>query len=452
MFYSTSLPYTGDATAYFAAIADLPWAIWLDSGGQGRCDILCAQPVATLVTRGDTTEIWDAAGARSSRDDPFDLVRGQLGTLLSPLPNTPFAGGAVGYWGYDLARRLIKLPVVARDAEHLPEMAIGIYDWAVVLDHQRGSARLVSRQRHPDTALVLPEILARLEDGHASERAGFRVAGPALSNFSEASYRSAFEAVQAYLRSGDCLQVNLAQRFAAPASGDALRAYLELRRLSPAPYSAFLDLPEVQILCASPERFLRVRDRMVETKPIKGTRPRQSDARRDAQMARELQQSDKDRAENLMIVDLLRNDLGQSCAPGSIQVPRMFEVESFAQVHHLVSTVTGRLAEGHDVLSLLRNSFPGGSVTGAPKRRAMEIIEELEPNRRGVYCGAIGYVGYDGNMDTNIAIRTLVYSKNEIRCWAGGGIVADSVCESEFQETLHKAAGMLKLLQHFSAA
>jgi para-aminobenzoate synthetase component 1 len=191
---------------------------------------------------------------------------------------------------------------------------------------------------------------------------------------------------------------------------------------------------------------------MVETKPIKGTRPRQSDARRDAQMARELQQSDKDRAENLMIVDLLRNDLGQSCAPGSIQVPRMFEVESFAQVHHLVSTVTGRLAEGQDVLSLLRNSFPGGSVTGAPKRRAMEIIEELEPNRRGVYCGAIGYVGYDGNMDTNIAIRTLVYSKNEIRCWAGGGIVADSVCESEFQETLHKAAGMLKLLQHFSAA
>lgn len=447
--YSVPLPYTPDATGYYAAIANLPWAIWLDSGGLGRYDILCAQPVTTLVTRGVQTEISDAAGVRYSADDPFDLLRLQLGEPAEAMPGIPFAGGAMGYWGYDLARRFVMLPVQAQDAEHLPDMAAGIYDWAIVLDHQQKTARLVSRLREPATAQVLPQILARLQLGHNCQPEAFSVHGRIRSNFTRVAYQSAFDAVQRYLHEGDCYQVNLAQRYAAHASGDALQAYLELRRLSPAPYSAFLSMPHCRILCASPESFLRVCAGRVETRPIKGTRPRMADAQQDMQAAQELQHSSKDRAENLMIVDLLRNDLSKSCAPGSVQAPRLFEVESYAQVHHLVSTVTGQLAEGQDALELLRSCFPGGSVTGAPKQRAMQIIEQLEPHRRGVYCGAIGYVGYDGNMETNIAIRTLVYAENEIRFWAGGGIVADSDAAAEYQETLDKAAGMMELLRQF---
>ena len=426
--------------------------MWLDSARLSRYDILCAQPVATFVTHGASTKITNATGMRYSTDDPFDLLRRQLGRPVTAMPDIPFAGGALGYWGYDLARRIMALPVQAKDIERLPDMAVGIYDWAIVLDHQEKTAQLVSQQRESATAQVLLQIIARLQGNGDAHQQAFKIHGYIASNFTRTGYETAFDAVQRYLHEGDCYQVNLAQRYAAHASGDALQAYLELRRLSPAPYSAFLNLPQTQILCASPECFLRVREGAVETKPIKGTRPRTTDALRDAQVAHELRHSNKDRAENLMIVDLLRNDLGKSCTPGSVQVPKLFEVESFAHVHHLVSTVSGRLADGQDALALLRNCFPGGSVTGAPKQRAMEIIEQLEPQRRGVYCGTIGYVGYDGNMDSNITIRTLVYSDNQIRFWAGGGIVADSGADAEYQETLDKAAAMLELLRRFGGS
>jgi para-aminobenzoate synthetase component 1 len=451
MLYSSPLPYQSDASAYFAALRDLPWPAWLDSGGSGRYDILVAQPVSTLVTQGDQTEIRDSSGVRYSADDPFALVRKELGEPIAPMPEIPFAGGALGYWSYDLARRDHPIPSIAQDAEQLPDMVIGVYDWAVVLDHQELSARLVSRQRYPATAKVLPQILERLgaHSLSAQSEAPFCVKGAISSNFTPVAYREAFDVVQKYLHAGDCYQINLAQRFVAQAFGDAFEAYLELRRLSPAPYSAFLDWPQARILCASPERFLQVQQGRVETKPIKGTRARSAEAAEDARLAQELRHHPKDRAENLMIVDLLRNDLGKCCIPGSVRTPKLFEVESFATVHHLVSTVEGQLQSGRDALDVLRGCFPGGSITGAPKQRAMEIIEKLEPHRRGVYCGAIGYVGHDGNMDTNIAIRTLVYSGNEIRCWAGGGLVADSQCDAEYQETLDKAAAMLELLRRF---
>ncbi|MBL0037477.1 MAG: aminodeoxychorismate synthase component I [Nitrosomonadales bacterium] len=449
MLYSASLPYAANAAAYFAAIADLPWAVWLDSGGRGRYDILCAQPIATLVTHGTYTEITNATGVQRSASDPFDLLRQQLGASVAAIPGIPFLGGALGYWGYDLARRLFTLPTQAQETEHLPDMMVGIYDWAIVLDHQEKTTRLVSQQRERGTEQVLPQILARLQQNSNAPQEKFKVYGRIQSNFTRAGYKSAFDAIQRYLHAGDCYQVNLAQRYAASASGDSLQAYLELRRLSPAPYSAFLNFPQAQILCASPERFLQVQQGRVETNPIKGTRPRLNNPYEDTKMAQELGHSDKDRAENLMIVDLLRNDLGKSCTPGSVQVPKLFALESFAQVHHLVSTVTGQLAPGRDALALLRDCFPGGSVTGAPKQRAMQIIEQLEPHRRGVYCGAIGYIGFDGNMDSNIAIRTLVFADGEIRFWAGGGIVADSDADAEYQETLDKAVAMLKLLQQY---
>jgi para-aminobenzoate synthetase component 1 len=220
-----------------------------------------------------------------------------------------------------------------------------------------------------------------------------------------------------------------------------------LRRTNPAPYSAFLDLPFAQVLCSSPERFLTLRGDRVETKPIKGTRPRATDPALDAALAEDLARSAKDRAENVMIVDLLRNDLGKCCVPGSVRAEPLFAIESFASVHHLVSTVTGRLAPGRHAADLIRACFPGGSITGAPKHRAMQIIEAIEPHRRGVYCGCIGYLGFDGTMDLNIAIRTLLCTGEQIYAWAGGGIVADSAVESEYQESFDKAAALLAILE-----
>ncbi len=437
-FYSVELPYRTDSAHYYAAVADLPWAVWLDSGGMARYDILTAAPQRTLVLDRET-----------ACNDPFASVRKQLGEQVAPIANVPFAGGALGYWSYDLAQRMSALPRAEVDAKLPPDMAIGIYDWALVQDHQQHTARLVSHQRYAETADLLPRILQRLTSSRTISDGTFRVHGKITSNFTPDRYASAFAAVKNYLQAGDCYQINLAQRFSASATGDALSAYLKLRSLSPAPYSAFLNLPQVQILCASPERFLRVQSGKVETRPIKGTRPRSSDAQQDIRLADELRNHPKDRAENLMIVDLLRSDLGKSCVPGSVRVPKLFEVESFANVHHLVSTVEGKLAYGRDALHVLRDCFPGGSVTGAPKLRAMQIIDELEPNCRGIYCGAIGYVGFDGNMDSNIVIRTMVYFDSEIHCWAGGGIVADSDMAAEFQETMDKASAMLELLRIF---
>lgn len=437
-FYLAELPYRYDAASYYAALADLPWAIWLDSGGMARYDIITADPRYTLVQNG-----------KSSAGEPFALLRDELGVRAEPMADIPFAGGALGYWGYDLMRPGSTIPESDRNTGLLPDMAIGIYDWALVLDHKQHTARLVSYQRYAETAHLLPQILIRLQNKPALPPDDFRVHGKITSNFTPDSYVSAFASVQNHLKSGDCYQINLAQCFSAAASGNALGAYLRLRGLSPAPYSAFLNLPQVQILCTSPERFLRVQNGSVETKPIKGTRPRSSDAKRDSQLAEVLRNHPKDRAENLMIADLLRNDLGKNCTPGSVRVPKLFEVESFANVHHLVSTVEGKLAAGRDAIDLLRDCLPGGSVTGAPKLRAMQIIERLEPDRRGIYCGAIGFVGFDGNMDTNIVIRTLVYSGDKVRCWAGGGIVADSEAAAEYSETLDKAAAMLDLLQNY---
>ncbi len=451
MLLSISLPYRPDAGAYFDAIRDLPWAAWLDSGGCGRYDILVAEPVATLTTTNGKTTVCTGGLNEDADEDPLNLIHEQLGEIEEPLPNIPFAGGALGYWGYDLARNFYHWPAIASDEEHLPEMAVGIYDWAFVIDHQQQRAQLVSRQRHAETVNILPQIMQRLRGAAAAIqfRNDFLVQGSIKTNLDPEHYRREFEVIQKLLCEGDCYQVNLAQRFAAKATGDAFAAYLELRRLSPAPYAAFLDWPELQVLCVSPELFLQVRHGMVETRPIKGTRARSPDSAEDLQRVQTLSRHTKDLAENLMIVDLLRNDLSKGCATGSVRTPKLFEVESFSNVHHLVSTVEGRLRQDHHALDLLRDCFPGGSVTGAPKQRAMEIIEQLEPHRRGIYCGAIGYVGDDGTMEINIAIRTLVYSHHEIRGWAGGGIVADSQCEAEYQETWDKASAMLEVMQYF---
>ncbi|MGZ8256989.1 MAG: anthranilate synthase component I family protein, partial [Gallionella sp.] len=374
-FYSLDLPYTPHAAVhYFARLRALPHAVWLDSAGLARYDILCAAPHCTL----------DSKGA----EDAFAQVRAALGEPLTSVANIPFAGGALGYWSYDLARQTFAL--TPREQDDFPLMSVSIYDWAFIIDHQLKRCRLVSHLRYADTPKLLSQMEQRLRGDSPEPVHDFAVHGEPISNFSTASYCAAFEQVQGYLHAGDCYQINLAQRLSAQASGDAYIAYLALRDLSPAPFSAFMNLPKLQILCASPERFLSVKNGWVETKPIKGTRPRHADKTQDAALADELLHHPKDRAENLMIVDLLRNDLGKNCVAGSVRVPKLFALESYATVHHLVSTVQGKLAAGRDALDVLCDSFPGGSITGAPKQRAMHIIDALEPDPRGVYCGVIG--------------------------------------------------------------
>ena len=449
------LPYFEDSAALFMPWADRPWAAFLDSGfphsRQGRFDVIAADPLCTLVTRGNLTEIRQGENTRFSPDDPFELIKQALGDSVETDSRLPFYGGAIGYFAYDLARRLEKLPAIAADEENIPDMVVGIYDWAVVVDHMERRTWLVGLGRDPATLVRWPHLCHGFSQIPIINwpHEGFRVLEETQSNMDRALYSGAFRRIQHYIHEGDCYQVNLAQRFSAQCQGSPWTAYETLRHINPAPFSAFLNFPTVQILSSSPERFLKVTDGLVETKPIKGTRPRSPNPEEDMYSLQALQESLKDRAENLMIVDLLRNDIGKNCQPGSVHVPRLFATESYATVHHLVSTVRGKLVEGHHALDLLRGCFPGGSITGAPKIRSMEIIEELEPHRRGVYCGSIGYIGCDGSMDSNIAIRTLVHSDHLIRFWAGGGIVVDSDAEKEYQECYHKAAAMLTLLNHF---
>ena len=443
------LPYFADSAELFDGIAGKPWSVFLDSGfpgnHHGRYDIIAMDPVCTLVTRGRVTEVAAQGETLVSREDPLQLLKEKLLPVISKQSHLPFNGGAIGYFSYDLARRLEKIPEQAKDAEHIPEMAVGIYQQAVVVDHQQQQTWLVGNQTNEQQWQVLVEQFSEIKKSSAKDH--FQVLGEIQSNMTLADYAHAFDRVKYYLQEGDCYQVNLAQRFSCQCSGDPWLAYRELRQVNAAPFSSYLNTPDVQVLSSSPERFLSVVDGQVETRPIKGTRPRKELQEDDQQQISVLANSLKDRAENIMIVDLLRNDISKTCRDGSVQVPELFAVESYATVHHLVSTIKGILNADQHALDLLSGCFPGGSITGAPKIRAMEIIEELEPHRRGVYCGSVAYIGFDGNMDSNIAIRTMVHSGNTIRFWAGGGIVYDSVLQEEYQECFDKAAAMLNLLQ-----
>ncbi|MEM9384709.1 MAG: aminodeoxychorismate synthase component I [Pseudomonadota bacterium] len=454
------LPYAPDSARQFQHLSAQPWFVFLDScvprAPLGRFDVLAARPRATLCTRGGVTAVREGGDLQLSDADPLELLRERMGPRQPEVPDLPFCGGALGYFGYDLGRRFERLPTVAERDVDLPDMAVGVYDWAVVVDHRERRTRLVAPQARDEAwwARVHGLVTGGVSWG-GSERvaaAGYQLIGECVANLTPQTYAEAFARIKGHIRAGDCYQVNFAQRFSAPVAGDAWSAYRQLREVTPAPFSSFMRLPDGAVLSSSPERFLKVRRGVVETRPIKGTRPRQLGAEADRAMAEELYRSEKDRAENVMIVDLLRNDLGKVCRPGSVRVPELWKLESFERVHHLVSTVTGELEEGADAIELLRHCFPGGSITGAPKIRAMEIIETLEPHRRSVYCGAIGYLGVDGSMDTNIAIRTMAWHGGMLHGWAGGGIVADSALDAEYQESFDKASGMLALMRREQAA
>ncbi len=442
-----------DIPRFYQVLRRLPWSCWLDSGNGeylaqgGRYHILSADPRVRLIFQGGGTVLEYQDGRRQhSREPVLQLVRELLAESTAGTASPPFGGGVMGYFSYDLGLRLQGLE---SGQGELPELALGLYDWVLVHDLETRQSWLCG-----DLGQVPGGLVQALENsaGETAPRVFQPRAKGISAQLSPGDYARAFRRIQHYLREGDCYQVNYAQRFSLPFEGDPFALYLAMRAQNPAPYGALLELPFASILSSSPEQFLRVDNGKVRTRPIKGTRPRGATPEQDRLLVRELTQSVKDRAENLMIVDLMRNDLGRVCKPGSIQVPDLFKVESYPTVHHLVSTVTGRLAEGEDALSLLAACFPGGSITGAPKRRAMEIIQELEAGPRDIYCGSIGWMDSQGNMDTSIAIRTLRLSGGQAVYHAGGGIVADSRLDEEYQESLDKAAAFFKLFDKESRA
>jgi para-aminobenzoate synthetase component 1 len=455
-------------------LADLSHLLFLDSAERlpslGRYSFITADPFSWLCVRrgrimGDVAEHHHV--------DPLAVLGERLkrwqSENIAGLP--PFQGGAAGLFGYDLCHHLERLPRPSRDEFQTPDLAVGFYDWVVAFDHGQRRAWIIStgfpetepaRRRHRAQrrlrAVRAGLVGAATVRERPSSNRSLTVAAPTglhplpsfpdvFSNLDRAGYLAAVRRAIEYIHAGDCFQVNLSQRLLHRATLTPLELYQRLRSCNPAPFAGYFDLGDFAIASASPERFLRVVDGRVETRPIKGTRPRGSTEVEDARQRDELLRSAKDRAENVMIIDLLRNDLGRVCAYGSVQVAAVCRLESYRTVHHLVSEVVGHLRPGLGSIDLLRAAFPGGSVTGAPKVRAMEIIAELEPTARGPYCGSLGYLGFNGSMDTNILIRTITLGRGWMQFPVGGGIVADSTPESEYEETLHKAAGLLRALR-----
>ncbi len=456
---------TLDIEEAFLRLSRLPHCLFLDSARRhpslGRYSFLTADPFDYFELPSDGS---DALAELARRTAPWrsDTIPG--------LP--PFQGGAAGLFSYDLGRSLEKLPAPRFDEFEAPALAIGLFDVVLAVDHLDGRAWIISHG--------FPEVDSAARRRRAAERIEqFRAllqgpispapfAAPAIdrlplerlapqhvvpgpegltSNFSAPEYLSTVRRAIEYIRAGDVFQVNIAQRLLYPANGHSVPLYLRLRRRNPATFAGYFDLGPTQIVSASPERFLRVHDSQVEARPIKGTRQRTARPEADLFSGDELMQNEKDRAENVMIVDLLRNDLSRVCRPESVRVTELCRLEIYEFVQHLVSAVCGTLAEGRNALDLLRSSFPGGSITGAPKVRAMEIIAELEPTARGAYCGALGYLGFDGSLDTSILIRTITAARGWWQAPVGGGIVAQSQCEREYEETWHKATGLLRALQ-----
>lgn len=441
------IPYSPDTCELFDRIRDLPGAALFDSAyphsNTGRYDILTACPLDA------TLPVFDANAneqqARSFFNDLRNFHHEHYREIHTATQDIPFCGGILGYIEYEAGYALNKLspPVTRTDRSPAHLQA---YEWAVVQDHLLKRSVLaalpsVSNKRKRDLSM-------RLRVTSPSPQPLFNLTTPFVSNFSCEQYEQAFDIIKGYIFAGDCYQVNLAQCFSTTYNGDPWTAYRALRAIAAAPFSAYITTGQNDaVLSLSPERFIALHGHHVETSPIKGTRPRHSDVKADEAAANELRSSQKDRAENLMIVDLLRNDLGRSCVPGSIHVDKLFELQSFPTVHHLVSTISGELKSERSAWELLRDSFPGGSITGAPKRRAMEIIAEVEPHSRQAYCGSMLYVSADGRMDSNIAIRTLVCRDKNISCWGGGGIVADSQQQQEYVETYDKVGKFLHTLE-----
>ena len=439
------------------------YPFFLDSGMDphklGRFSFLSSNPFLILKSKNGKTCIAKEGREESFKGNPFEVLKELLAKYSVPKTTEapfPFTGGAVGYFGYDLRHHIEKLSRKAIDDIGLDDLSLGFYDTAVVIDHLLGKTYIVSTgfpeldeaKREKRARKRLLDLKARLASRVLTEpsEAASCAETKLESNFKKDDYLKAIEKAKDYIAKGDIYQVNLSQRFSSSLNCDPFDLYLRLRSINPAPFAAYLDFGEAKIISASPERFLSLRNGVIHTRPIKGTRPRGADASEDSVLAHELLESAKDKAEHLMIVDLERNDLGRVCEFGSVRPTEFITLEKYSTVFHLVSTVSGVVKSGMDAVDCLTNCFPGGSITGAPKIRSMEIIDELEPTSRSVYTGSIGYISFTGDMDTSIVIRTILVKNNQLYFQVGGGIVTDSDPEAEYQETLDKAKALITAL------
>ena len=446
-----------DPAGLALALGSWDGAALLEGGQDHGWNVLAAEPRLVFEA---TDADWAILGEGFERRGTGDVLDA-LGTLLArfrladprddPGPEPPrFRGGLIGYVGYDFAPSLEHLPRKAPRDSRMPDVRFALYDTFAIVDERAGTATLEAHDLLGEGDSALRRRLDRWRsrlDAPAKPPSVSRLHGPLASNFSRDEYLIAARRALEYIRAGDIFQVNLSQRFSATGALDPLDLALRLKRVSPSPFGALLRWGDCALVGASPEWFTITEGDRVVTRPIKGTRPRGSTPAEDARLAEELRASPKDRAELTMIVDLERNDLGRVCRYGSVRVREALAVESFAQVHHLVATVEGRLRAGAGPVDLLRATFPGGSITGAPKIRAMEIIDELEPTRRGAYTGSVGYFSKGGASAFNIAIRTMLVEGDRVSYQVGGGIVADSVPEAEFVETLDKGKGLRAVLE-----
>ncbi|MEP3348408.1 MAG: aminodeoxychorismate synthase component I [Marinomonas sp.] len=458
-----NLPYQTSLLSFFSAVRDLPYPALLDSNHEHfsdtQYDILVANPLARIrPSQNDVSSdliTWRDKPLYELQNthNPMDLLN-ELMTLICQEPwaksapkELPFTGGLLGYYGYESGHFVEKLPDTVKHDIQLASLDMGLYAWAVISSHQEKTTQLVLTPWCSDEEAE--ELVKHFTSAKSDTLKDFTLKTPFTSNMTEGEYAEKFAAVQEYIQSGDCYQVNLAQRFSSTYQGDTFTAYQALRDVCPTPFSAYLEVsPEQSLLSHSPERFLLCDKGRVESKPIKGTIARGATPEEDKANANWLIASEKNRSENLMIVDLLRNDLGRTCLTGSIKVPKLFALESYANVHHLVSTVEGAIDQADQAIRVFHQSFPGGSITGAPKIRSMEIIDELEPHQRSAYCGSIAYFSSNGQMDSSISIRTLVADHGNLHCWAGGGLVADSKCQEEYQETFTKVGKLTHTLEH----
>lgn len=447
-----SLPYRRDSAHWLRRLADQDFVVFLDSGlatqAEARYDILSALPSAHRLVQNPEQAFSEARELLSQHA----LTRADYRALQ----HLPFCGGLIGCLGYQAGR---PHPDPARHPapQTSPCAVLGLYEWAIIVDHQQAQTSLFVLPQCPPAirsqvlALIAGAEIAGADtaaDDTASATgaaASFALTQAFTSLMSRQQYAQAFQRLQHYIHAGDCYQSNLAVAFGAQFRGAPEQAYLQLRQRSRSPFSAFIKVGELAVLSLSPERFISVRDARAFTQPIKGTRKRLQDPQQDQAAIDELMTSEKDRAENLMIVDLLRNDLGRVCVTGSVRVEALFELHSFSHVHHLISSVSGQLPAGTSPLALLEQCFPGGSITGAPKIRAMQIIEELESVPRSMYCGSVFYLDFLDRMDSNICIRMLVAQGQQLYCWGGSGVVADSDQHQEYQECLDKVSVLMDL-------
>jgi para-aminobenzoate synthetase component 1 len=448
-----------DSFRLFLAVSHLPHPLFLDSGMDpnrlGRWSMIMASPFERMRVKGDHIELeYCLEGTKiTSRGNAFDFLKAKyLEFQTEPTPGfeLPFGGGIAGYFSYDLCHHVECLPRTAADDVDIPDAVLGFYESAILVDHLHGQIWLTDLNRRPGAQQRLDALESLIQKAEAAEldlELSWREHSPEFkSNMMKSEYLNAIQKIKDYIRSGDIYQVNMTQRFETVLVDPPLELYKKLRTINPAPFSAYMPFEEATILSSSPERFIQIRDGHIETRPIKGTRPRGKTQEQDEVERALLQASEKDKSELLMIVDLERNDLGRVAEVGTVKVPELFVIEAYPTVYHLVSTVTAELKAGLTPIDVLKASFPGGSITGAPKIRAMEIIDEIEPTQRNIYTGSIGYIGFNGDTDLNIVIRTIVAKGDQAYFQVGGGIVWDSNAYAEYDETLDKARALMRAL------